>query len=112
MSTSSYVTIFNTVWIYPPSDVDAALATTTYSYTRVGNIIICPDMDTMTGIYTDIYNRTSITQPVGTVGYSLGVGSNLLDMGEDLYFQLPGGIDVIHWRLVRQVTPQAPLHVI
>jgi len=107
---SGYITLVNTVWLYPPVYVDAGLAATTYPYQRIGNIVICPDIIALKGVYGDIFGKTSIAQGSGNAGFSLGVGTNLQDMGEDFVFQLPGGVDIIRWRLVRQLTPQYPIY--
>lgn len=58
--TKNFLTIINTVWLYPTADITAALATTTYSYTFNGDVITCPDMTNLIGVYTDIYNQTAI----------------------------------------------------
>ena len=104
--TKNFLTIINTVWLYPTADITAALATTTYSYTFNGDVITCPDMTNLIGVYTDIYNQTTISQPVGNPGFSLGVGTFLVDLGDELRFALEGGAVVILWRLVKQLTPQ------
>jgi len=109
---SSMITFGGTAWMYPPADVDYALAHTTYTYRRVGNTIIVPDMNTLINIYTDIFNRTAETQPIGNPGYTLGEGTSLLDMGKEIQFKLPGGNLIITWRLMRQLTPQLPVTVI
>jgi hypothetical protein len=104
--TKNFLTVRNTAWLYPTADITAALATTTYSYTFNGDIITCPDIGNLIGVYTDIYNQTTISQPVGNVGFTLGVGTFLVDLGDELRFALEGGEIVIIWRLVKQITPQ------
>jgi hypothetical protein len=69
-------------------------------------------MADLIGVYTDIYNRTTITQPIGNLGFTLGVGTLLEDMGKELRFRLEDGLVVIVWRLVKQLTPQSPATVI
>jgi hypothetical protein len=102
-------TIVATMWLYPPSDFEAALATTTYQYTYDGVFITCPDISTLEGLYTDIFNKTAQSQPIGNVGFSLGVGTILENFGKKLYFQVPSGNTVIEWTLVKQLTPQSAL---
>lgn len=99
-------TVGNTVWLYPIADIDYALATTTYPYRRDGNNIICSDFANLVNIYSAIFARTTVTQPVGNTGYTLGVGSMLEDLGKDIEFKLTGGQVLVRWRLVRQLTPQ------
>ena len=109
---SHYRTVGNTAWLYPEADVIAGLATTSYSYDYTGDSIICPTTADLIGVYTDIYNKTTISQPVGNVGFSIGVGTLLEDMGRELRFRLTGGEVVIIWRLVKQLTPQLPSTII
>ena len=108
---SSFVTVGNTVWIYPQSDVDTALKSTSYSYVYDGNFISCPDITNLIGVYTDIFNQTAISQPLGNQGYSIGVGSLLQDMGKELHFRIGNNI-IITWRMVEQLTPQVPYNII
>ena len=101
-------TIINTVWLYPMADIEYALAHTSYKYTFDGVNIVSPDIANLSGVYRDIYNRTSVTQPIGNPGYSLGVGTLLEDLGKEIFFKLPSGETVVQWRLVKQLTPQTP----
>jgi len=103
---SQFVTVLDTAWLYPENDVTVALANTTYRYTFDGDFISCPNLTNLVGVYGDIFNRTAVSQPTGNVGFSLGVGTLLEDMGKELQFKLDGGKTVITWRLVRQLTPQ------
>jgi hypothetical protein len=104
---SKYLRTFgDTAWIYPIADIDYALSTTTHPYTRTGNNIVCSNFANFAAVYTDIFTRTTVTQPVGNVGYSLGVGTMLEDLGKDIEFKLTGGQVLLRWRLVRQLTPQ------
>lgn len=109
---SLFVTIINTIWLYPEGDINRALAATNYRYTFDGDFISCPDITNLLGIYYSIYEQTAISSPVGNVGFSLGVGTLLEDMGKEIRFKLDSGVTVITWRLVRQLTPQVPSNVI
>jgi len=109
---NTFITVLDTAWLYPEADVTAALKTTTYKYKYVGNIITCPTLDDIIGVYEDIFNRTTVTQPVGNVGYTLGAGTLLEDMGREIQFCLTNGEVVVIWRLVKQLTPQSPATVI
>jgi len=99
-------TVFDTVWLYPTADIQRGLAATTYKYTFNGDVITCPDMTNLTGVYNDIYAQTAISQPVPNQGFSLGVGTFLADLGSEIRFALEGGAIVILWRLVKQISPQ------
>lgn len=109
---TTFVTVIDTIWLYPEINVTRALATTTYKYTYDGDFITCPDIANIAGVYGDIYNSTEVSQPVGNKGYSLGVGTLLEDQGKELRFRLTSGQVVIVWRLVKQLTPQLPAYVI
>jgi len=109
---SNYITTGNTAWLYPEADVVFALGTTAYKYVYDGDFITCPTMADLIGVYTDIYGRTTITQPIGNEGFTLGVGTLLEDMGKELRFRLEDGLVVIVWRLVKQLTPPRPIFVI
>ena len=111
-------TVSNTVWLYPTADIQRGLAATNYKYTFNGDVILndvtfngdvitCPDMTNLIGVYTDIWEQTKISQPAGTnPGFTLGVGTFLADLGSELRFALEGGAIVVLWRLVKQISPQ------
>ena len=104
----NFVTVINTVWLYPEINITRALATTTSKYTYDGDFITCPDIQNISGVYNDIFNSTVVSQPVGSnPGYTLGVGTLLEDLGKELRFRLTNGQVIIVWRLVRQLTPQS-----
>ena len=106
-SRSKYLlTIINTVWLYPTADIQRGLAATTYTYTFDGNVITCPDMTNLIGVYTDIFEQTVISQPIDNAGFTVGVGTFLADLGSEIRFVLEGGAVVLIWRLVKQLSPQ------
>jgi hypothetical protein len=106
-----FITITDTMWLYPIADTEYALTGTTYSYTRNGNEIICQDEETLIQIYLEIFNRTAVTQPLGTnIGYSLGVGTILRDLKQELYFKINDQL-MVTWRLVEQITSQEDIPV-
>ena len=107
-----FITVSNTAWLYPIADIKTALAKSTNSYIYDGDFITCPNLTTLIAVYTDIYNQTTISQPVGNVGYSVGVGTLLEDMGKEIRFRLSSGQVIVVWRLVKQLTPQLPSTVI
>ena len=107
-----FITVSNTSWIYPTADIKAGLATTTYKYKYDGNFITCPNMTSLIGVYNDIFIKTTVSQPTGNAGFSLGVGTLLEDMGKEIHFKLSTGELVLTWRLVKQLTPQLPATVI
>jgi hypothetical protein len=106
-----FITITDTMWLYPIADTEYALTGTTYSYTRNGNEIICQDEETLIQIYLEIFNRTAVTQPLGTnIGYSIGVGTILRDLKQELYFKINDQL-MVTWRLVEQITSQSDVNV-
>jgi hypothetical protein len=96
----------DTIYLYPTADINAALAITTHPYTFDGVNIVCPDIPSLYGVYNDIFAQTYNSQPVGNRGYSCGVGTIFQDLGKQIFFKLPGDNAVVHWRLVKQITPQ------
>lgn len=107
-----FISILNTSWIYPKADLLTALKNTTISHTFNGSILITNSLQDLITLYGEVYNETTISQPSGNEGYSLAAGTQLKDMGSEILWQLPGGINVIRWRLLQQLTPQLPQHVI
>lgn len=104
--TKGFRTIGNTVWLYPESDIQTTLATTTYSSTDDGTNIVTPTLADFYGVYQNIFAQTVISQPNGNTGFSLGVGTILEDLGKDRQFVLESGKVLVKWRLVRQISPQ------
>jgi hypothetical protein len=107
-----FLTIVNTAWIYPMSDLQYVLDRTTIPYTFDGTFLVVDNLANLVLLYGEVYNRTAVTQPVGNPGYSLGVGTQLEDMGNEIIWQVQDGLQVIRWRLMRQLTPQLPATVI
>lgn len=112
VNTPSYQTITDTVWIYPPADVEYALLNTSIPYTQVGNTLYFDNITDMGDVYDEIFLRTEVTQPNGNTGYSLGVGTILLDLYTELYFKLNITDElIVTWRLTNQLTNQNSLPV-
>jgi len=111
IDTPTFQTISNTNWIYPPSDVDYALQNSSITFTKAGNVLYFPTISDMRTMYDEIFLRTSVTQPIGNVGYSLGVGTVLLDLYETLEFRLDNDELIVIWNLTKQLTDQNDLTV-
>jgi len=106
-----FITITDTMWLYPIADTEYALTGTTYSYTRNENTLTFNDQDSLIAVYLEIFNRTAVTQPLGSnIGYSLGVGTILRDLKQELYFKINDQL-MVTWRLVEQITSQADVNV-
>jgi hypothetical protein len=105
-------TIENTTWLYPIEDINVVLNSTTVPHTFDGTNLVCESMAGIIALYAEMVAQTGASQPIGNTGYSLGVGTQLIDMGNEIIWQLPGGVHVIRWRNMFQLTPQAPSTVI
>lgn len=100
------VTVGDTTWIYPIEYVERALTTTIIPHTYDGVNIVCNDVSGVINLYSEIFNLTAIAQPVGNTGFSLGVGTLLQDYGREIFFRNVRGDFFIHWRNVKQLSPQ------
>ena len=109
--TISYISIIDTIWLYPESDLGWVLTNTTIPYTRSGSSIYFNTLDNLTSFYEEVFYKTAISQPVGgNVGYSLGVGTLTRAYGDKrLYLKLNSGQIVVVWTLMTQITRQADL---
>lgn len=96
----------STTYLYPKDDILRGLQATTVPYTFDETNIVCSSLDAISSLYYDIYYQTTISQPVGNVGFSCNAGTLLEDMGENMQFVLSNGTVVVKWRLVKQITPQ------
>lgn len=99
--------VIDTAWLYPISNIEAALATTSQAHTFDGTNIVAADPATLEAIYSDIWQNTVSELP--SQGFNLGVGSLLQDLGKTIMFKLPDGSIFLVWRLVRSLTDQAAL---
>jgi len=108
--TISYISIIDTIWLYPESDLGWVLTNTTIPYTRSGSSIYFNTLANLISFYDEVFNKTAISQPVGNVGYSLGVGTVTRAYGDNrLYLKLNSGQTVVVWTLMTQITRQADL---
>ena len=105
-----FITTTDTVWLYPIADTEYALAGTTYSYTRNGNTLTFADQNTLIAVYLEIFARTAVTRPGSNPGYTLGVGTILKDLKQELNFKINDQL-MVTWRLVEQITNQSDLPV-
>ena len=103
------MTVKDTVWLYPMSDIMRALDSTTFTHTFDGTNMVCPDLSTMRSLYAEIFTATTISQPTGNIGFSLGPGTLLDEYNDTIYWKLSSGHTVITWKLVKQITPQSQL---
>jgi hypothetical protein len=107
---STFLTITNTNWLYPPSDLETALSATTIPYTGIGDSLYFSNITDMGNFYDEVFQQTAISQPVGNQGYSLGVGTELQNLVTPLFWKLSDTDEVIvMWILTQQLTDQSTL---
>lgn len=107
----SYFTILDTTWIYPIVDLDKVLLDGSLYVSKIGNTIRFNDIDQLYEFYSLVFQETSNSQPIGNVGYSLGVGTQLKDLQNTIIMELINGVKIIEWQLVKQLTSQLDLPV-
>jgi hypothetical protein len=89
----------DTAWIYPRSNIEYVLSTTSYPHTFDGTNIVAADVQTLLNIAQAIFDNTAAELP--TQGYNLATGSLLQDLGDTLEFKLSSGLVVARWRLAK-----------
>jgi hypothetical protein len=101
---SYLLTVVNTAWLYPTSNIEAALAATTVPYTRSGNQIVAATIADLNQIAIAIYENTvTVLLPQG---FNMRPGLLLKDLGKVLTFKTTSGALVAEWRLARLITDQ------
>jgi hypothetical protein len=122
-------TPYNTAWIYPQLDLDTTVSNInsnnllgtqsfgfTYSeinFTKVDDYnYTFPTLDDAINFYLEMVTQTSVTQPSGNSGFSLGVGTILRSRrNPKLVFKLESGITIVEFLLMTQITSQSTLPV-
>jgi hypothetical protein len=103
---STYVVTIDTSWLYPIIDIDYVLENTEINIIQEGSDLIFNTLGDLTDFYDEVFVKTSESQPVGNVGYSIGVGTLLLEKRKSLNLKLSTGETVVEWRLFEQLTNQ------
>ena len=122
-----YISQTDTIWLYPQADLDTHLATyvvsgNTYTsapglspsvtFTRDGNVFSFSAVTQIVTFYSEVYTVTETSQPVGNLGFSLGVGTRTRANRKDkIILKLDSGIKVVEWALMTQLTSQSSLPV-
>jgi hypothetical protein len=106
-----YITIVDTIWIYPQIDVDLAFQEFSLTQTVVknNNNYEFETIEDLISFYELTYNKTTLSQPIGNVGYSLGVGTILQSRKSEINL-VTNGITVVKWLLLEQLTNQSELN--
>jgi hypothetical protein len=99
---------YRTTWLYTVTSVKVA-------FEEVGlaenNKVVFSNMADLYNFYEKAFLKTAEEQPVGNVGYSLGAGTILRDLGTTIDLHLDSGLKVITWRMVEQITSQANISI-
>jgi hypothetical protein len=116
-------TPYNTAWIYPQSDLDTTVSNinsnnllgthSEINFTKVDDYnYTFPTLDDAINFYLEMVTQTSVTQPSGNSGFSLGVGTILRSRrNPKLVFKLESGITIVEFLLMTQITSQSTLPV-
>jgi hypothetical protein len=120
-------TPYNTAWIYPQLDLDTTvsninsnnlLGTQSFGYSEINFTKVddynytFPTLNDAINFYLEMVTQTSVTQPSGNSGFSLGVGTILRSRrNPKLVFKLESGITIVEFLLMTQITSQSTLPV-
>ena len=120
-----YISQTDTVWLYPQADLDTHISTyivsgNTYqsapglspsvTFTRNGNVFSFATVAEIVTFFGGVYLVTEVSQPVGNLGFSCGVGTRTRARRQDrLILQLNSGIKIVEWALMTQLTSQSSL---
>lgn len=94
--------VIDNMWLYPRSNIEAVLATTTVPYTRVGSVLTfqnAADIHTLSG---EIY--TSTTAQNAPSEYRVIPGGLLRDLGRRITFTLSNGALYMIWTEMELLT--------
>lgn len=116
-TTLEFISIIDTIWLYPQVDLDYATGiapglSPSISFTKSENTYTFETFSDLTNFYDQLFISTEVNQPIGNVGYSLGVGTiTRAKANQKLYFKLESGITVVEFHLMTQITNQSKLPV-
>jgi hypothetical protein len=104
---SFFRSCIDTLWLYPRSNIEAVLATTTVPFTRIGTVLTFNSVADIETVASEIYASTiSLTFPGG---FNVGVGSLLIDDVRRFTFCLKNGAIFMVWSEATLLTPQTSL---
>lgn len=122
-----YISVIDTIWLYPQEDIDNYLSTfiitgdsyqtaigtsPSISFTKNGNVYSFPNVNQVAVFFANVYLQTEISQPVGNMGFSCGVGTITRARNNDrIILKLDSGIKVVEWALMTQINSQSELPV-
>lgn len=97
----------DTAYLYPIADLLAAISVTLIQFSKEGNKYIFNSLSDLDLFYYDVWYKTSLSQPIGNLGYSMGVGTNLLGSYDEIHLDLNDGTRIITWQLMTQTSDQS-----
>jgi hypothetical protein len=103
--------IVNTAYLYPISNINAAIESTNVNFTKKGNDFFFDSIEQVSLFYYDMWYSTSLSQPQNNKGYSLGVGTQLKGSFNTIRFYLTDGTLIVTLQEMTQVTSQSDLPV-
>ena len=110
---NNWISVTDTVYLYPLQYIEEALILTQASVTHSGNQIITPTLADMDALFYDIWYRTKLAVPHPSMpeagGFSCAVGTRFTGSFNILEFRLASGQLIMVWQEVTQVTDQADL---
>jgi hypothetical protein len=109
----NWISVTDTVYLYPMQYIEEALTLTQATVTRSGNQITTPTLADMDALFYDIWYRTFLALPKpdnpNAGGFSCAVGTQFTGSFNELEFRLSTGQLIMVWQEVTQVTDQADL---
>ena len=104
-----WISYINTIWLYPMVDIQSTINSTSIVFTQSGSDYIFSTLQDLADFYDEVYSATAISQPIGNVGYSLGVGTVCESLRDQIFLKLSNGHIVVKWQLMKQITNQSDL---
>lgn len=94
---------YRTAWLYTVTAVNYAVQQQGLAPSKK---LVFANMSDLYDFYEAVFLKTAEEQPVGNVGYSVGSGTILKDLGVTIDMCLESGLRVVTWRMVEQITSQ------
>jgi len=109
LNLKKWISYINTIWLYPMVDIQSTINSTSIVFTQSGSDYIFSTLQDLADFYDEVFSATAISQPIGNVGYSLGVGTVCESLRDQIFLKLSNGHVVVKWQLMKQITNQSDL---
>ncbi len=109
LNLKKWVTYINTIWIYPMVDIQSTINSTSINFTQNGSDYIFSTLQDLADFYDEVFTATAASNPGSNPGYSLGVGTVLESLRDQIFLKLSNGHIVVRWQLMKQITNQSDL---